>query len=183
MAKIALDGDQVNVSPFSASTVSKVNVTESGSNYNPENPPTVEFSGGGGSGASGVANVNNDGTIGSITVTNSGSGYTSAPTVDIDAPTSGVQAQATAILGPVIASADPTRDFLKIDGKPVLIQGDSVSEHINTAPNPDDIHAGATMTTSQSFVTINGIPIVVDGDNASCDDSHTINATGSVTIT
>jgi len=81
------------------------------------------------------------------------------------------------------AIVSSTQAFVKIDGTNIVIQGDPVSTHTNTTPNPDDVHAGATMTTSQSFVTINNKPIVIDGDNASCDESHTVNATGFITIT
>ena len=61
----------------------------------------LTFSGGGGSNAAGYANVVN-GVITSVTVTNAGSGYTSAPTVSINAPIqfgiSGSGATFTAVL-------------------------------------------------------------------------------------
>lgn len=69
-----------------------------------------------------------------------------------------------------------------INGNPVSIEGDSVSTHSKT--NPSETHANATMISSkQSFVKINvSNSVIVDGDYASCDNSHTINATGFVVI-
>jgi hypothetical protein len=56
-------------------------MTAAGSGYNPASPPSVSFSGGGGTGAAGTALVANNGTIIGVQITNAGSGYTSAPTV------------------------------------------------------------------------------------------------------
>ena len=58
--------------------VESVTVTNGGSGYT--SAPSVTFSGGGGSGATGTASVTLDG-VTSVTVTNGGSGYTSAPSV------------------------------------------------------------------------------------------------------
>lgn len=58
-----------------------VEITNQGSGYNPASPPSVTFSGGGGSGAAGTALVGNSGKIIGVEITNRGSGYTSAPTV------------------------------------------------------------------------------------------------------
>jgi len=60
-------------------TVDNTNSTGYSSKY----PPTVKFSGGGGSGATATASISFFGNV-EITVTNGGSGYTSAPTVEID---------------------------------------------------------------------------------------------------
>lgn len=73
----------------------------------------------------------------------------------------------------------PGEEFVTINNVAVLIQGDDVSEHTNNG----EVHSNATMTTSQTFVTINNIPVVIDGDAATCSTTHTINATGFVTIT
>lgn len=72
-----------------------IQITNGGSGYNPASPPTVSFSGGGGSGAAGTALVTNSGVVIGVQITNNGSGYTSAPTV---AFSSGA-ATATAIVG------------------------------------------------------------------------------------
>lgn len=52
-------------------------------------PPAVTLSGGGGSGAIGIANLSADGRVDSITVTNGGTGYTGTPTVAIEPPAPG----------------------------------------------------------------------------------------------
>jgi autotransporter-associated beta strand protein len=68
--------------------VSTIAVTDGGSGY--VGAPRVVFSGGGGTGATAVANMVDDGTgagtyrIGSITVTNPGVNYSSSPTVTLD---------------------------------------------------------------------------------------------------
>lgn len=59
-------------------SVNKVNVTAGGSGYT--SPPTVSFSGGGGSGLTATANLTGA-AVTSITITNPGTGYTSAPSV------------------------------------------------------------------------------------------------------
>jgi hypothetical protein len=69
-----------------------------GTGYNYANPPTVAFSGGGGSGAAGTAQIDTSGHIVDIIITNFGSGYTSAPTVTISGG-SGSGASALAQIG------------------------------------------------------------------------------------
>lgn len=68
----------------------------------PCGPPTVEFSGGGGSGASGNAVVSLTGAILGIDITNPGRGYSSPPTVSIsDGCGNGSGSVARAIIGPL----------------------------------------------------------------------------------
>ena len=59
-------------------------------------PPTVTFVGGGGSGATGVAVLNAAGGVASVTVTNGGTGYTTAPVVAFVDASGGAGAAATA---------------------------------------------------------------------------------------
>lgn len=68
---------------------------QGGSGYNDLSPPSVTITGGGGQGATGSVQVTG-GVVTSISLTNAGSGYTSLPTVVIDPPVSGTQAQALA---------------------------------------------------------------------------------------
>ncbi len=63
--------------------VTSCTVVLAGNGYS--TPPTVSFSGGGGSGATATATVSG-GTVTAITVNSAGSGYTSAPTVTLSAP-------------------------------------------------------------------------------------------------
>ena len=65
--------------------LSYIDVTTAGQGY-VTGAPTITLSGGGGSGATAKAYVGNGGTIDSIEVLTSGSGYTSAPTVTIGSP-------------------------------------------------------------------------------------------------
>lgn len=76
----------------SSGGVVSVNLTSGGSNY--ASAPTVAFTGGGGTGAAGVAHM--AGTmVDSIVITNHGTGYTSSPSVVISAATgSGASAKA-----------------------------------------------------------------------------------------
>lgn len=76
--------------------MSGLEVTNSGSKYDPSNPPAVTISGVG-SNAAATAVVNDNGEVEGFIITNVGTGYTSAPTVTIGAPgAGGVQATATA---------------------------------------------------------------------------------------
>jgi hypothetical protein len=74
--------------------VSEINVTNQGSGYSASSPPSVSISGGGGSGATAKAIVE-DGKIKRVDITDSGSGYTSVPTVSFGSGS----AAATAVLG------------------------------------------------------------------------------------
>ena len=73
-------------------SVQKVLITNPGSGYTVA--PTLQITGGGGSGAAGTAFIG-DGTVGVVTLTSEGSGYTTAPTVTITGPV-GVGTTATA---------------------------------------------------------------------------------------
>jgi hypothetical protein len=77
--------------------VKSVTVTNQGSGYSQKDPPTVVFSGGGGSGASATAIVSATGKITGIAILSAGSGYTSAPTVSFSG--AGSDAAATAAVG------------------------------------------------------------------------------------
>ena len=77
----------------------------------PCGPPSVSFSGGGGSGAQGNAVVNTAGAILGIDITNPGSGYNSPPTVSIsDGCGTGAGAVAKAVIGPLDGLIDPNAD-------------------------------------------------------------------------
>lgn len=87
-------------------SVKGVQILNAGFGYNPEDEiimksenltPVVNFTNGGGSGASAFAEIDNDGTISNITVTDPGSGYDFAPTVSLEGGT-GSGASATAVI-------------------------------------------------------------------------------------
>ena len=75
--------------------ISEFTVTNQGSGYSSTSPPTVTLSGGGGSGATGKAIVE-DGKVVRVEVSDSGNGYTSAPSVSFSGSGG---AAATAVLG------------------------------------------------------------------------------------
>ena len=96
------------ISPvMAARPVTGVRVVSGGSGYN---PVMVRLIGGGGSGATAAATVEND-SITSITITNPGTGYTSSPQIVIPTPFAigGIQASATCeMLGGRIAAINVT---------------------------------------------------------------------------
>jgi autotransporter-associated beta strand protein len=69
------------LSPNTGKGLTSIAVSSSGSGYLV--PPAVSITGGGGSGATAVANVNASGAITGITITNPGTGYTGNPTVTL----------------------------------------------------------------------------------------------------
>ncbi|NCX98739.1 MAG: hypothetical protein EBX35_09240, partial [Planctomycetia bacterium] len=76
---------------ITAGAVTAIDVIYGGTNYDPDNPPIVTFSGGGVAGspsniAGAVAIVGEDGVITGFTITNAGSGYVTAPTVSLPSP-------------------------------------------------------------------------------------------------
>lgn len=85
--------------------VASIAVTTPGTGYDQNDPPAVTITRAGGDatgfGAEAVAVVDSAGSVSAIVVTNSGQGYTLAPTVTIVPPASGTQAVATATLGTV----------------------------------------------------------------------------------
>lgn len=64
---------------LSTNTVASVTIGSGGTGY--VSPPTVVFTGGGGTGAAGTAIINGSGVVTGVTVTSPGTGYTTAPTV------------------------------------------------------------------------------------------------------
>ena len=71
-------------STITGDAVTAVTITDGGQYYNTTLVPTVTFSGGGGNGATGTATVSAAGLVTGVTITSPGTGYTSAPTVEID---------------------------------------------------------------------------------------------------
>ena len=94
-------------------TVTSTTITNAGANYDPDSPPSVTFSGGGGSGATGTAIVNSGGFVTGIIITDKGSNYTSAPTITIANPPTGSNiATAYAVLGPNAKHFTYTNNYL-----------------------------------------------------------------------
>jgi hypothetical protein len=76
--------------------VNGITITNPGSGYT--SPPTVAFSGGGGTGAAALAYIGSSGTLVGVIITNAGSGYTSTPTIAFSGG-GGSGAAATAVVG------------------------------------------------------------------------------------
>lgn len=66
--------------------------------------------------------------------------------------------------------------FVNVNGNKVVVNGDSVVSHTNFSPDPDVVHSGAAMISSQSYVRINGKSVVRRGDSASCSHSNSISS-------
>lgn len=89
------DGKDIKPTVSAVGSVASVAVTNGGTNYT--SAPTVAFTGGGGTGATGTAVIVGDEVV-SVTITDAGSGYTSAPTISFTGG-DGTDAAATAELG------------------------------------------------------------------------------------
>jgi hypothetical protein len=91
----------IGLANTTSGVVSSVAVTAAGTNYTA--PPTVGFSGGGGSGAAATASLNPT-TVASIGVTTPGTGYSTAPTVTLTGGGgTGATATATVAAGAITA--------------------------------------------------------------------------------
>lgn len=108
----ALYPNGVNNPSIVGSIVTGASIINAGANYT---TATVAFTGGGGSGAQAIAEIDN-GEIAAIIITNPGSGYTSPPVVTITGD--GTGAQATAIIAArkiYIFAGDPLKQNLDAD--------------------------------------------------------------------
>jgi hypothetical protein len=68
----------------SASVVTSITITNSGTGY--QIPPIATFSGGGGTGATATFAVNSSGNVSTATITSGGAAYTAAPTISLEYP-------------------------------------------------------------------------------------------------
>jgi autotransporter-associated beta strand protein len=132
------------------SGVSGVTITPPGANY--VGHPLVKFTGGGGTGAAGVAVTDANGTVTGVQITNPGVGYTAAPTVQLlgAGPIGAGTAAATA----TIAAVAPSGGITKV-GNGVL----TLSSPANTYAGPTTVNAGTLRVTGSVFpssgITVN----------------------------
>lgn len=101
--------------------VTEVGVVNGGTQY--AVAPTVTFTGGGGTSAAATATISG-GVVTLITVTNVGSGYTSVPTVSMNAPTLAIP-----------STAFNVNDTITVNGH-LLLTGDEVNFTIGTGDRP-----------------------------------------------
>lgn len=60
----------------------------------------------------------------------------------------------------------------------IVINGDSVEQHIADEEEDEIIHASSSMVSSmQSFFTINSVRAILVGDSSSCDPNHSVTST------
>jgi hypothetical protein len=142
----------------SGSQVSGVNVTNGGAGYS--TPPTVTFTGGGGSGATGTATISG-GVVTGVIITNGGTGYTSSPTVTF---TGGGGAGATGVA--TIAGGQPITITSRNHG---LVMGEQGTV-TNAAPSLQGTITGAvagaapnTTTITDSNALENGQVVIISG--------------------
>jgi hypothetical protein len=103
----------------SGGSVIKINIVNGGSGYR-DVVPTLQITGGGGSGATAICTVSG-GSINSVTITNPGSGYTSAPIVNISTPPI-VTAILQAVISSGSSSSSPSASFQQVvDNDPKII--------------------------------------------------------------
>ena len=156
-------------SPAGSSGLSSVSVTTGGSGYRAA--PIVYISGGGGSGATAVAQINSSGAVTGITVTNPGTGYTSVPTIDLNAnggtnyantlqPYGGVKA----VLAGTI-SANSSGGFTKIGIGTLTLNGANTYTGPTTS-NMGKLLFGQSMLTSSAMNATGGnIELAAGGSN------------------
>lgn len=155
---ITMDVTAKATAQIAAGVVTSVTIGSGGGAY--ANPPTVVFSGGGGTGAAGMA-VLQGGSVVSVTVTSGGSGYTSAPTVlftggGVPAPVpttvnlngDGAHGDVTSIAAAVTAAGIP------LVGAAVTQWGGAVSSLVIFGTAPGDV---GTLTLAGSALPALGI--------------------------
>lgn len=125
--------------------ITSIPVTSGGDGYLVA--PTVTIIGGGGSGATAVANIAN-GAVVSITITAGGSGYTSAPTVTLSALPVGATAGAATLVG----------------GQITAITVATGGTGYTTAPLVVISGGGGTGATATATLLANGLPANPNGD-------------------
>lgn len=135
------------------SGVASVTITGGGASY--ETPPTVAFTGGGGTGAAGTAVLTAD-AVTSVTITNPGTGYTSAPTV-VFSEGGGADAAGTAVLSSyktwTFTPSDSSTDTLATYSLEAGETGE-VEKAVNLFATDWDLKAdrAGDITTSMSFL-------------------------------
>ena len=142
--------------------VTTIAVTDGGSGY--IGAPAVSITGGGGIGATAVANMVDDGTgkgtfkIGSITVTSAGTGYTSAPTVTL----SGGGGTSSATVGAATTAANVSGGITVLAGGSLTLSGAS------TYTGDTVVTSGATLSAANdsafgvnSAATVDGLLRIV----------------------
>jgi len=121
----------------SVTSVEKILITNAGGNYT--SPPTITFSGGGGTGAAATCSINTttNGVV-RFTMTENGVGFGTAPIVTVDIPNAGVAAdRATGIAS---IGVDPSSGFKRVNSIFITNSGRSYTSAPNvTIADPETI--------------------------------------------
>ena len=128
------------------SEVTGVRFSDKGAGYTGSTVPVQFLAGGFDVQATGYATINNDTSLADIVITNSGSGYTSRPTVQIDAPTAIGNRAAIVVDGSKADISGVTQMLIEIDGdtRGVDISSNMILNGINYLVT--DVSAGNTST-------------------------------------
>ena len=139
--------------------VTDIVLGDQGTKYN--SPPSVEITGGGGSGAKATAYLGAGGKISNIVVNNSGSGYITAPSIILNGSLEdgGREAKATAILGKgKIRSAHLICKFDRTTGTMLLLNLDTVESFVSKANQQIfNLKYPLNLDTTTVTVTVNGL--------------------------
>lgn len=143
----------LSVNPLSTFYGLEIQVTNGGSGYT---SPVVNISGGGGVGATATANLDSNGKVISVTVTNNGSGYTSNPSVSITGATgSGATVVGTYHFGNVVTASHKNHGYAV--GEKVTLSGVTGTVGNYTAGNLNAQHTITKVTTdTYSFIPATG---------------------------
>ena len=130
---------------FATGTLS-VLVTNGGSGYGASGSFAVTFTGGsGGSGAAGTAIVSG-GSVVSVIMTNPGSNYATAPTVDFS------NGSGTGAVGTVVLNSSPIVDVATFSGRTWVAQGRTVTYSASTSPfDFTSVSAGSLTLTDETL--------------------------------
>ena len=142
-----------NAQPLLAPTgngVSSIPVVTNGAGY--LNTPIVTITGGGGVGATAVANISSGGAVTNITITSPGTGYTSAPTVTLF----GGGYSSAATLGTATIAANVSGGLMKQGGGILTLSG------ANTYTGNTTVNAG-TLDIVQATIATTSIVTVASG--------------------
>jgi hypothetical protein len=138
--------------------VVRVEVSDTGSKYT--SAPVVTFTGGGGTGAKAVASLGRDGTISSINITTPGSGYLSAPTVELNGSVAdgGTEGKAVAVLGDTnLRTMHTVVKFDRVSGTYEFINLATTEEFVASGNTIDfDLEWPMDLRTTRISVFVNG---------------------------
>jgi autotransporter-associated beta strand protein len=147
--------------------LSTVTVDNGGSGY--RSAPVVMISGGGGTGATAVAQINSSGVVTGVTITNPGTGYTSAPTIELIANGGTTYAQSLLPYGGTPATVSSTLSANTSGGLTKNGAGTLTLNGVNTYTGPTVVNAGKvvlgkSLTTSSSVSALNDSAIELSDD-------------------